>query len=59
MKLHIYRQRGYFGEHVPGASRWIVLDPYDDRVLGRFNAHRTALNFALWKSGLLKNYGGA
>lgn len=58
MKLFVYRQRGYFGEHVPGGRRWIVFDTDDGAVVARFLSHRAALNYALWKSALLPNYGG-
>lgn len=60
MKLYVYRQRDYFGRHMPrvGSGRvWCVYDVYDCAVIARFLTHRAALNYALWKSALLPNYG--
>lgn len=38
---------------------WIVVDKTTPiRVIARFASHRAALNYALWKSALLPNYGG-
>lgn len=48
----------------PCERPWVVMeqespgsDLYD--VMASFSSHRAALNYALWKSALLPNYGGA
>lgn len=60
MKLYVRRQRGYLGEHLSdevGERPWFVYDPYECVVIARYASHRAALHYALWKSGLKRNYG--
>lgn len=60
MTLVVYRQRDYFGNHIPvggGGRHWFVYDPYECIVIARYASHRAALHYALWKSGLMRNYG--